>query len=300
MATVLQGGEMVKAKDGSGVFGYKDTPKLPGCAQEKLGWRLGIEAYTFHKFTFFETIDKTAALGLPYIGGLSFMQKVSGDIPKNFDQHLSEDELRQIRHKLESAGVRLLTYYAQTIPDDETGCRKLFEFGRKLGFETFMCEPKPEQLALLDKLANEYGINVAIHNHGPNISPNNWRPEQILTLCEGRSKRIGAAPDLGYWLRHGIDPVEAVRLLKDRIITVQMHDLQETGGKGHDVPWGTGAGKSEEFFRELHRQGIKPTMIGLEYSHNWLESMPEIARCTEFFNATTLKLVSESSPQGTP
>ncbi len=31
-------------------------------AQEKLGWKLGIEAYTFHKFTFFETIDRTAKL----------------------------------------------------------------------------------------------------------------------------------------------------------------------------------------------------------------------------------------------
>jgi hypothetical protein len=29
-----------------------------------------------------------------------------------------------------------------------------------MGIETFMCEPKPEQLDRLDKLANEYGINV--------------------------------------------------------------------------------------------------------------------------------------------
>jgi len=32
------------------------TPALR--AQEKLGWRLGIEAYTFHKYTLFEAIDK--------------------------------------------------------------------------------------------------------------------------------------------------------------------------------------------------------------------------------------------------
>jgi type 1 glutamine amidotransferase/sugar phosphate isomerase/epimerase len=264
-------------------------------AQEKLGWRLGIEAYTFHKFTFFETIEKTAELGLPYIGGLSFMQQVSKDIPKNFDKNLTDDELRRIRLKMDSAGVRLLTYYAQDIPGDEAGCRTLFEFGRKMGFETFMCEPKPEQLDLLDKLANEYGINVAIHNHGQNISPQYWRPEGVLRACEGRSKRIGAAPDLGYWLRSGIDPVEAVRLLKDRIITVQMHDLHEPGGNGHDVPWGTGIGKSGEFFREMHRLGIRPTMIGLEYSHDWMESMPKIAKCIEFFNQTTLQLAS-----GTP
>ncbi|MGB2809158.1 MAG: ThuA domain-containing protein, partial [Sedimentisphaerales bacterium] len=40
----------------------KLTPAIR--AQEKLGWRLGIEAYTFHKYTLFEAIDRTAQLGL--------------------------------------------------------------------------------------------------------------------------------------------------------------------------------------------------------------------------------------------
>jgi hypothetical protein len=30
-------------------------------------------------------------------------------------------------------------------------------------------------------------------------------------------------------------------------------------------------------------------MFGLEYSYNWLESTPEIARCIEFFNAVSLR-----------
>lgn len=279
------------------VLGDLPAPTTPSAflspavrAQEKLGWRIGIEAYTFHKFTFFEAVSKTAELGLPYIGGLSFMQQVSKDIPKNFDQNLSDDELRQIRMHMAASGVRMLTYYAQNIPSDETACRKLFEFGNKLGVETFICEPKAEQLELLDKLANEYGINIGIHNHGPDISPHLWKPEMVLALCEGRSKRVGAAPDLGYWLRQGIDPIEAIRLLKDRVITVQMHDLHESGENGHDVPWGTGTGKSREFFQELHRLGIKPTMIGIEYSRDWLESMPNLASCIEFFNAVTLEL----------
>jgi type 1 glutamine amidotransferase/sugar phosphate isomerase/epimerase len=279
------------------VLGDFPSPTTPSAyltpafrAQEKLGWRIGIEAYTFHKYTFLEAIEKTAELGLPYIGGLSFMQQVSKDIPKNFDQNLTDDELLKIRMKMESAGVRMPVYYAQTIPSDEAACRKLFEFGNKMGVESFICEPKAEQLDLLDKLANEYAINIGLHNHGPNISPLTWRPEQVLALCEGRSKRIGAAPDLGYWLRLGIDPIESIRILKDRIITVQMHDLHEAGENGHDVPWGSGSGKSREFFQELHRHGVRPTMIGLEYSGEWLESMPKLAKCIEFFNAITLEL----------
>ena len=76
-----------------------------------------------------EAIDKTAQLGLPYMGGLSF-QKVSKEIPKNFDMKLTDDELKQIRLKLDSAGIRLLTYYFHNIPGDKAGCREVFEFGR--------------------------------------------------------------------------------------------------------------------------------------------------------------------------
>jgi hypothetical protein len=120
----------------------KLTPALR--AQEKLGWRLGIEAYTFHKFTFFEAIEKDRPTR-PALHGRAELPAVSADIPKNFEPQLSDDELRQVRLKLDAAGVRLLTYYIQDIPGDEAGCRKVFEFGRKIGIETFMSGAGPRR-----------------------------------------------------------------------------------------------------------------------------------------------------------
>ncbi|MCP4610770.1 MAG: hypothetical protein GY845_18840 [Planctomycetes bacterium] len=265
----------------------KLTPAIR--SQEKLDWRLGIEAYTFHKYTLFEAIDKTAQLGLPYMGGLSF-QKVSKNIPKNFDMKLTDDELKQIRLKLDSAGIRLLTYYFHNIPGDEAGCREVFEFGRKIGIETFMTEPLPEALDTIEKFCGEYDINVALHNHDQKASPKYWHPEGIMEVCRGRSKRIGACGDMGYWIRSGIDPVKALNTLKNRLITVQMHDLNEISPEGHDVSWGSGAGRTEQFIKEIHRLGIRPTMFGLEYSYNWFESMPDIAQCIDFFNKVSMKL----------
>ena len=49
---------------------------------------------------------------------------MGGGIAKNFEPGLTDDELRQIRFKLDAAGVRLLTYYIQDIPGDEAGCRQ--------------------------------------------------------------------------------------------------------------------------------------------------------------------------------
>jgi len=101
-------------------------------------------------------------------------------------------------------------------------------------------------------------------------------------------------------MRAGIDPIAAVRALKDRLLTIQMHDLHALSPEGHDVPWGTGAGRAEAFIREVHRLGLHPTMWGLEYSYNWLESLPEIAQTIAFFNRVTADLATSAPPRKAP
>jgi len=261
------------------------TPTV--AAWDKLGWRFGVTMWGLHQYTFFEGIDKTRELGLSYVGGLSF-QKVSKEMPKNFDCNLSDEELTQIRLKMDAAGVRMPTCFYAQIPGDEAGCRKVFEFGRKMGIETFISEPPAESLDVIERFCDEYDIKLAIHNHGPDQSPVYWRPEGILEVCKGRSKRVGACPDTGYWIRAGVDPLEGIRKLGDRLITIQPHDLDELSPEGHDVPWGTGKAEFGKLLQEIRRLGIKPTLIGLEYSHDYMDNMPEMAESVEFINGLKL------------
>ena len=263
------------------------TPAIT--AQEALDWRLGITAYTFHRYTLFETIEKTSDLGLAFLGGLSF-QKVSKDIDKNFDAKLSDEELKAIRLKLDDAGVRLLTSFYAEIPGDEQACREVFEFARKLGIETLISEPPLASLDMIERFCNAYDINLALHNHDQKASPNYWSPEAIMKVCNGRGPHIGVCADMGYWMRSGIDPVAAVKQIGKRLFVVQMHDLNELTPEGHDVPWGTGIGRTEAFLREVHRQGIKPKMFGLEYSFDWYDSLPEVEQSARFFDKVTLDL----------
>ncbi len=276
--------------DGSTMPSNKLTPAI--IAQEKLGWRFGVTTWGLHEFTLFESLEKTQQLGLAYIGGLSF-QKVSKEINKDFDCNLSDEELELIRLKMDATGIRMPTCFYATIPGDEEGCRKVFEFGRKLGIETFISEPAPESLDVIERFCDQYEINLAIHNHGPDQSPIYWQPEGVLKVCEGRSKRIGACPDTGYWLRSGVDPIEGIRKLGDRLITIQPHDLNEISPDGHDVPWGTGKARFAEMLLEMHRLGIKPTQFGLEYSYDYSDNMDEMAQCVEFFNRFTQELAAE-------
>ncbi|HOZ47094.1 MAG TPA: ThuA domain-containing protein [Candidatus Hydrogenedentes bacterium] len=263
------------------------TPAIE--AQEKLGWPLGITAYTFHKYTLFETIEKTEQLGLAYLGGLDF-QKVSRDIDRNFNADLSDEELKAIRLKLDDSGVRMVTCFYSVIPGDEEGCRAVFEFARKMGIETLISEPPLEALDTIERFCDEYDINLAIHNHDQKASPNYWSPEAVMKVCGSRGPHIGVCADIGYWMRSGIDLVAAVGLVGHRLFVVQTHDLHELSPEGHDVPWGTGAGRLQAFLEEIHRQGIKPKKFGLEYSYDWEDSMPEVEQSARFFDQVTLDL----------
>jgi hypothetical protein len=88
-----------------------------------------------------------------------------------------------------------------------------------------------------------------------------------------------------------------VKTLGSRVLAVQMHDLNELSPEGHDVPWGTGAAPLERVCRELDRMGVKPTMFGLEYSYDWLDSMPEVAQSAEFFDGLSLELAGDETAE---
>ena len=95
---------------------------------------------------------------------------------------------------------------------------------------------------------------------------------------------------MGHWVRSGLDPVECLKKLEGRVITLHSKDLNERGPKAHDVPWGTGSSNAKGMLAELQRQNFKGA-ICVEYEHNWENSAPELAKSAEWFHATCEELV---------
>ena len=256
---------------------------------EKLGWRLGMQAWTFHQSTLFDAIDKTASLGLHYIEAIPG-QKLSGDLPNlTFGEGLSADGRKAVKQKLADSGVTLVNYGVRDLPKDVDQSRKVFEFAKEMGIETIASEPKEDAFETLDKLSEEYGINVAIHNH-PKPS-RYWNPDTVLKVCRGRGKRIGACADTGHWARSGLNPIECLKKLDGRIISLHFKDLNKFGPDAHDVPWGTGVCDVKGMLAEIHRQKIKP-VFSIEYEHNWGHSLPEIAECVAYFDRCATELAA--------
>jgi sugar phosphate isomerase/epimerase len=278
----------------------QDVAKTESAA-DQLGWQMAIHAYTFRKFSIFECIDKTAALGLKY---MSLSGSVSLDGKKSVPTvELSDQDAAAIQKAVAAKGIKLVNIGVVKLPPNEAESRKVFEFAKKMGIDTLVAEPEPAALDIVEKLCKEYNIKVAIHNH-PKPS-HYWNPDTVLEAVKGRTPLMGSCADTGHWLRSGLDPVECLKKLDGRVICLHFKDLvpeapkpqatavakkkQSESKAMHDVPWGTGVGKVKAQMVELKRQHFHGAFC-VEYEYNWENSVPEIAECVKFFNATCVDL----------
>lgn len=252
------------------------------------GYAIGCQAYTFNRYTAFEAIEKTASAGgkvIEFYPGQT-LSKDTGDL--KVDHNAPEEVVSRLQEKLAKHGLKAVNYGVVGVPKDEAGARKVFDFAKKLGLRAITTE-STESIDILEKLAKEYDICVAFHNHPRR--PNNpnykvWDPNYILELVKDRDRRVGACADTGHWARSGLDPVESLKILKGRIISSHMKDLNERAPKGHDVPYGTGTTNIGACLDELKAQGFEGN-ISIEYEHNWESSVPEVAQCIGFVRGYT-------------
>jgi len=246
-------------------------------------WALGCQAYSFNRYTFFEAIDKTKETGCKLIEAFPG-QKLSPDDPTPFDHNAPQAALDAAKKKLDAAGIKLVAYGVVGLGNDEASMRKVFDFAKKMGILVIVSEPEEKLLPLVDKLAKEYDIPVAIHNH-PNPS-RYWDCKHLLESVKDLDKYVGSCADTGHWMRSSIVPLDAVKMLEGHIVSMHIKDLNQMGpgskdSPTHDVPFGTGKADMTTILDELTRQGFNGPM-SIEYEWNWTASVPEITQCVEF------------------
>lgn len=189
--------------------------------------------------------------------------------------------------ELEKAGVRVVNY-GVVAAGDEKGIQQIFDFAKIMGIPCVTTEPtegkEAEMLDIYEKFAKLYDIKVAIHNHpkrDDHAGYKIWDPQFVLDLVKDRDSRVGAGCDTGHWVRSGVKPLEAIQLLKGRVISLHLKDLNEFSPSGHDVPFGQGIGDVEKILDELRAQGFDGN-ISIEYEHNWDNNVGDIAQCIDF------------------
>ena len=139
-----------------------------------------------------------------------------------------------------------------------------------------------------EPLVKQYDIKVGFHDHPKRPDHPEykmWDPNYILSVVKDRDPRIGSCADTGHWQRSGLKPVDCIKILKGRIMSSHLKDLNEFGKReAHDLPYGQGVGEVKAVLDEYKAQGFDGP-ISVEYEYNWTTSVPEIKQRIDFVRA---------------
>ena len=269
--TVLCGGLPVTA-------GKKKTPDPYG------GFKMGIQSYSLRGYRNLNTaLRHTRELGLHY------WESYPGHIPIS----TRAADIKRVNAALSNADVKLIAYGVVGFNGNEKQARKAFDFAKTMGIVSLSANPKKDNKTfdLLDKLVDEYGIAIAIHNHGPGALYD--KIDDVVRMVKNRHPKIGACVDTGHFLRSDEDPVEAIGRLGKRVFGVHVKDVKTIVKDGKRTKHFTVVGKGDldvvGMLRVLKKLNYDYA-LSLEYEEHPKDPLPEIAACLKAVRAAVRKL----------
>ena len=254
-------------------FAQAKTKKQPN-------WTISVHTVSYVKqYTIEESIDQIKSIGIHSIDTYRGTQHVGYANIDTLHYWLEKSKLDKVNELFAKKGVTM-NHFGVIHGSNEQEFREIFEFAKYLGVKLLISEPEYHLLPMVDKLSQEYGIPVGIHNHP--APTKYWHPSTFLTYAKKYklSKNIGIYPDINNWAYSGLDPLEMLKLCEGRLIGIQLKDRVEGVGM---VPWATGTLDVAGMLHELKRQNFEGN-ISFEFFGRF-DKTDYIAKSMEYYNA---------------
>lgn len=231
------------------------------------GVRLGIASYTFRSFDRAKLIGYLKDLGITTVN----LKDVKDHLPST-----SAAEEQKALDDYKAAGITpnaVGTIYFRK--DEDADIREKFEYAKRAGVKVIVSgDPEPGVLPRIEKFVKEYDIRLAIHNHGPEDKI--WKsPLDVLKAVQGMDVRMGCCIDVGHTMRAGVDPVDAIRKVGNRLHNMHMKDLAKADAKESQVAVGRGLMPIKGIFAALADMKY-PGNVDLEYEIHGDDPMPGV------------------------
>lgn len=235
----------------------------PVTQDDAAGFKLGVASYSFRKLSRADAIKALEALKVRYVNIKDFHAPMKS----------TPEELKQIRNDFESAGIQILGVGNVSFQkNDEGEMRRNFEYAKVLGAPVIVMAPTKETLPGIEKLAKEYNIKTAIHNHGPE-DKHFPAPSDVLKAIKGMDSHMGLCIDIGHTSRAGSDIVQSIKDAGPRLHDMHVKDLSDPMKKESQVAVGEGVLPIPAIFKQLQRMGYKGGVM-LEYEINADNPLP--------------------------
>ena len=224
-------------------------------------FRVGIQSYSLRGYDTHEALHKSKELGL--------------HLWESFPKHFPPDPSKAAEYRSEAKehGVTVVGYGVIAFTKDHEANRKSFEFGKAMGVEYLSAAPSVDSFDSLDKLVEEYGIAVGIHNHGPGDPF--AKIDTIAAAIKDHHEKIGCCIDTGHFLRSKEDPVRAAEVFGKRIYGVHLKDVKNVDTF---TILGQGDLRLVDFLKTLAKLDYKHN-LALEYEEHESDPIADIQAC---------------------
>jgi inosose dehydratase len=217
-------------------------------------FKMGLQSYSLRGLKTDGRADLGKALAATKGLGLHYWESYPAHVPMS-DPKALEDAKRA----LADAGVTLAAYGVVHLGGDADANRRTFEFAKSLGLEYVSADLDPDAFDAVDKLVEEFGLGVGIHNHGPGH----------------RYAKIGCCIDTGHFLRSRVDPVDAAEAFAGRTYGVHLKDVKDA--KTFTL-LGKGDLRTVDFLKVLAKNKYK-YCLAIEYEENEDDPVADIKDC---------------------
>jgi sugar phosphate isomerase/epimerase len=185
------------------------------------------------------------------------------------------------------AGVRIVSIGVEGFGPDEAAARKRFDFAKAAGCKIISANFKPDTflaaLPVVYKLCDEYGIKLAIHNHGGY----HWLGSaEILNWVFSFTRCcVGLNMDTAWALDARQNPVEWAEKFSKRLYAVHLKDFVfDRARKSTDVVVGEGNLDLPALIKTLEKNGFAGEAI-VEYEGDIDNPVPALTNCVKKIKA---------------
>lgn len=233
---------------------------------------LGVQSFCYRKFSNEQIIEELKELGLNHLEICAVHLNAKDGL----------EQAGQIAKLYKSSGIRFNSYGINGMPNNEKEVRAHFDFARSAGLKLIGGMPHRDAVPLLERLCEEYGIKIAIHNHGPHQDYGTIAVlEEILA---NTSDAFGVCLDTGWMIDSSEDPVEAVKRLSGRIYGVHFKDFSYSDGQREEAILGEGSLDVQGMVDALRKADFNGYAT-IEYEGHPEQPTAAIRRCVEVLQA---------------
>lgn len=241
--------------------------------------QLAVQSWCFRSFKSTPAlIEQVKALGLSRL-------ELCG-VHANFND---PEASAKVGAELKAAGIEVTSigvqYFGRPGGHEENWFKSAKALGCSMISASFDLGAMPEVLPRTVGLAEKYGINLGIHNHGGY----DWLGSQRMVshLLKNNGPRLGICIDSAWMMQCGEDPVKFAGEWRDRLYGVHIKDFTfASTGKWSDVIVGTGNLKLKEFLAAA-RSAPMCWCVTLEYEGDVESPGAKLAECVEKIRAAS-------------